>query len=108
MGSTSVYSTPLYLHIPQISLQSGLIVASDIPFWMALASLIASATVTVALYIFLYRLTKSLPVALGAALALQLNPTFWFNSVYGFATIVALALLLVSLVLFQEVLESST
>jgi hypothetical protein len=103
-----VYSTPLYLDALRYGLQTGLISPCSVPFWMTFVSLIASAAITAALFIFVFRLTGSVLAAFGAALILQFNPTFWFNSLYGFATIVAFALFMGSLALFQSALNKSS
>jgi len=78
---------------------------SDIPFWMAFVSLISSAVVTVAMFIFVFHLTTFVLASLGASLILQLIPVFWFSSVYGFCSVVALGFLIVSVVLFQSALS---
>jgi len=101
---SSIRSTPLYLDVLRYALKTELIGLTDIPFWMAVASLIASAIITGALFVFVKRLTASCLTALGASLILQVSPIFWLSSLYGFATIVALAFLMISLVLFQSAL----
>lgn len=100
----TMYSSPLYNDVLRFLFSIGAISISGFPRWMALASLVSSAAVTVALFMFVFRLTGSVPPALGAALILQLMPVFWFNSVYGFAPMVALAFFMPSLVLFQSAL----
>ncbi len=100
----TVYSSPLYDDVLRFVFSIGAISISGFPRWMALASLVSSAIVTVALFMFVFRLTTSVLPAFGAALILQLMPVFWFNSVYGFAPIVALAFFTSSLVLFQNAL----
>jgi hypothetical protein len=101
----AVYSCPLYGDVLRFFLETGVISISDIPFWMAFVSLISSAIVTVMMFVFVFRLTISVSAALGASLILQLIPVFWFNSLYGFSSIVALAFFMVSVVLFQSALS---
>lgn len=101
----TIHSSPLYNHVLTFLLKAGVISISDIPFWMAFASVISSAIVTAALFIFVLRLTTSLIAALGASLILQLIPVFWYNSIYGFTTMVSLAFFMVSVVLFQIALD---
>lgn len=96
-----LHSSPLYMDILRYCLKANMISIDKIPFWMAIVSLISSAAVTAALFIFVSRLTDSVLVASSASLILQLIPAFWFNSSYGFPTIVALALLMLSLILLQ-------
>ena len=97
-----IYSAPLYVALLRLGIESGLIHPANIIAWMTTASYIASAVVTAALYIFIFQLSGSNLAASGAGLLLQLNPTFWFNSIYGFPTILAIAFLLLALVLFQS------
>ena len=101
----TVYSSPLYSDALRFFLETGVISISDISFWMAFVSLISSAVVTVAMFIFVFYLTVSVLAALGASLILQLIPVFWFSSIYGFCSVVALGFLMVSVVLFQSALS---
>ena len=101
----TVYSSSLYSDTLRFFLETGVISISDIPFWMAFVSLISSAVVTVAMFIFVFHLTASVLAALGASLILQVIPVFWFSSVYGFCSVVALGFLMVSAVLFQSALS---
>ena len=101
----TVYSSSLYSDTLRFFLETGVISISDIPFWMAFVSLISSAVVTVAMFIFVFHLTASVLTALGASLMLQVIPVFWFSGVYGFCSVVALGFLMVSVVLFQSALS---
>jgi len=100
----TLHSSPLYMDLVRYSLKADILAIGGIPFALAVASLISSAVVTGALFLFVFRLTHSVSVASGASFILQLIPTFWLNSLYGFPTIVALAFLMLSLVLFQGAL----
>ncbi|MEW6535555.1 MAG: hypothetical protein AB1454_08020 [Candidatus Auribacterota bacterium] len=97
-----MYSTPLYVSTLFILLKMNILAIKYIPLFMSLLTLIASAAATLCLFIFTYRITKSKNTALAGALLLQLNPAFWFNSIYGFPTIVSLSFFFLSLILFQE------
>lgn len=100
-----VYSAPLYSEVLRISAKLGIINPANIIGWMAIVSFLASAVVTGMLYIFVLKLNGSVWVALGACLMLQLNPAFWNNSIYGFPSIIAIAFMLISLVMFQTALN---
>jgi hypothetical protein len=100
-----VYSAPLYSEVLRIGAKLGLINPSNIIRLMTIASFLASAVVTGTLFIFTSKITGSAWIALGACIVLQLNPTFWNNSIYGFPSIVAIALMLISLVIFETALK---
>ena len=55
-----------------------------------------------ALHPKLERYRGSAIVAAAAALVLQLNPAFWINSIYGFPTMVALSLFMLSATTLQS------
>ncbi len=101
----TINSGPFYYHVLSFLLKSHVISPPDIPYWMAMASLISNAIVTVSLFILVFRLTTSVVAALGASFILQLIPVFWYSGTYGFSTIVSLAFFMVSLVLFQIALD---
>jgi hypothetical protein len=96
-----IYSAPLYAEALRAGILSGLMSPATIIAWMTLASLLASAIATAMLYLFVLNLTQSVWAAAGAGLLLQLVPAFWFNSIYGFPTMLAISFFLVSLVMFQ-------
>ena len=101
----TVYASPLYSDALRFFLKTRVISISDIPYWMSFVSLISSAVVTVAMFIFVLCLTTSVLTALAASLILQLIPVFWFNSLYGFCSIVALGFFMVSVIFFQIALS---
>ncbi len=97
-------SSPLYSEVLRFCFKTGMISISNVSFWMAQISLLSGAAITIAIFIFVFRLTTSFLSAFGATLILQLFPIFWFSSLCGFTTIVALAFFMISLVLFQNAL----
>jgi hypothetical protein len=99
-----IHSTPLYLDVLRKCLETGFLSIAQIPLGMSLTSLIANAITTASLLVFLLRATGSLSLSLGASTLLQLTPIYWLSSLYGFPTIVALALFVASLVPFQSAL----
>ena len=105
---SSVYSTPLYLDALRHALGWGLVSAGLIPIWMTVSSLLASAGITIAMFLFVRSLTHSVPIALTIAVLVQFNPAFFMFSIYGFPTVPAIALFLFSLVSFQHALEVRT
>ena len=95
-------SCPLYYNVLLVLLKSGVISIANLSMWLTMSSLLAGAMVSVAMFGFVYRLTASWWAAWAAALVLQLIPPFWFNNLYGFPTMVALAFFMSSLVLLQS------
>jgi len=102
-----LYSAPLYNEILRIGFMKGLINTENSITWITYTSFIASALITVLLFLFVYKMTCSLPTAAGSCIVLQFNPTFWHNSIYGFPTIVSISLILLSLVLISSNLDRS-
>lgn len=98
---TPLFSTPLYSNVLDFLLKFHFISFSNIAFFMSVLSYVASAIITIAMFIFVFKLTRSIGAGFLASLILQLVPVFWFNSIYGFPSIVALAFLMVSIVFFQ-------
>lgn len=74
---------------------------------LTLASWVSSAVVTGTSFLFVLRLTHSRLAATGAALLLQVTPVVWYGSVYGFPTMVSMALLLTACLLLGRALEST-
>jgi len=99
--SYPLYSSPIYSDALRICFKHGVISLSDAPVWMAYATLISSAVVTILLFISVLLLTRSILASIGACIILQLMPVFWVNSLYGFPSIVALSFFILSFVLFQ-------
>jgi hypothetical protein len=97
----TVYSSPLYSDVLRLCFKNKVISISNAPFWMAFSTLISSAIVTIALFISVFQLTRSILASIGACIILQLMPVFWSSSLYGFPSIVSLAFFMVSFVLFQ-------
>jgi hypothetical protein len=97
----TVYSSPLYDGLLQRAIQSGLLPPAQVPRWLALIGLAASAAATVATYFFALRLFHSTLAGVGAALMLQLVPPFWFSSIYGFPSILSIAFLMSAVLLFD-------
>ena len=101
-------SCPLYYNVLLVLLKSGVISIANLSMWLTMSSLLAGAVVTVAMFAFVYRLTASWWAAWAAALVLQLIPPFWFNNLYGFPTMVALAFFMSSLVVLQSAVAQKT
>jgi len=97
-----VRSCPLYSDVIRFGIQSNVISYSDIPVYMAIVSLIASTVITVSMFSIVFHLTLSYTTAILATIFLQTIPIFWLSSIYGFPTIVALALFLFSFIVFQR------
>ena len=105
---SSVYSTPLYLDALVHALRWGLVSAGLIPTCMTALSILASAGITIAVFLFARSLSRSVPIALVIVVLVQFNPAFFIFSIYGFPTLPAIALFLFSLVGFQRALEVRT
>ncbi|HSF81642.1 MAG TPA: hypothetical protein VLA49_10435 [Anaerolineales bacterium] len=103
----AIYSAPFYIALVRQGLQVGLIRPANIIVWMTITSYVASAVVTAMVFVFIFNLTGSIMAASGAGVLLQLNPTFWFNSLYGFPTILAIAFLFLALIFFQTGLSKT-
>lgn len=96
------FSSPLYVWVLRLLVGAGLVPVVGIFKSMAVISLVAAAVTSAAFEVFVWRLTGRLSAAITATAFLQLVPPFWSAALYGFSTVVALALLFVSLCLFQH------
>ncbi|MDJ0764328.1 MAG: hypothetical protein QNJ97_15215 [Myxococcota bacterium] len=99
-GSPRGFSCPLYMHGLYIALRSEWLSPQTLALAMALMSLVGSALCSAALFGFFVKVTRSISVGLAVAVIIQFSPVFWYSSLYGFPTIVALALFIVSALVF--------
>lgn len=97
-----LFSAPLYTELLRIGLLRGILAPDELVSLMTWLSYFSSAILTAAVFIFIFRMTNSILAAGSGALVLQLNPAYWFNSIYGFPTLVAAALLLLAAISFQK------
>ena len=102
------FSTPGYIHLLYQALRHHWISGEDIVFVMAAASVVSSALFSAAFFLFTFNITLSLPVAMVMTLLVQLCPFFWLSSLYGFPTLVAVCLFMVSVCLFQWALSKAS
>jgi hypothetical protein len=95
------FSCPLYIHFLYVLLQWDLVSTPNLAKVMALTSLFAGALFTSALFLFLFNATRSRLVAVVSVVLAQLSPAHFFSSIYGFPSIVALALFTTAAVALQ-------
>ena len=103
----SAFSAPLYTYVIYFLFKINVLNLSSTPYLMTLISLISSVIISAGLFIFLYRLTHSVWPAVCTTLFLQFNPVFWFNSIYGFPTMVSLALCMIAVICFLHALTTT-
>jgi hypothetical protein len=101
LGKQWPFSCPLYIHGLYLALRVGLTSPSNLILAMALCSLIASAVFSAVIFIFFLKATQSTIAASAIVFVVQLCPFFWVSSLYGFPTIVSLALFMISATVFQ-------
>lgn len=94
------FSIPLYLKVFYLAITNNLIKITELPLVMTYISILASAVVTLCSFVIVLNITESMFAAVSSAIILQLNPSFWVNSIYGFPSIVAVAILMTSLSIF--------
>ena len=102
------FSVPMYAHLLSLSLRAGLISANQIIFTMALMSVLFSSLFSAVFFVFVHSISGTLFTAGITTLLVQVCPFFWLSSLYGFPTIVALGVFMVSVVVFQSALPRAT
>lgn len=105
---TQAYSTPLYLDALRWGLGTGLVSIATVPVWMTAVTIVSSAIITMAVFVFVYLFARSLLTASAVTLLLQFNPAFFMLGLYGFAVVPAIALFFCALVAFQVALPMQT
>ena len=103
---SQVYSTPLYLDGLRQVLEWGLVSARTIPVWMTVWSVLAGAAVTAGLFSFTKAVTRSAAMALAVAVLLQFDPAFFMFSIYGFPTMVAAGLFVLSVAVLPRAIAA--
>jgi hypothetical protein len=101
------FSCPLYIHFLFAVLQTGLVSPPRLAELMAFTSLLAGALFTAALFLFVLNSTRSRLVAVASAALVQLCPAHFFGSIYGFPSMVALALFMTAAVSLQAAVSAS-
>jgi hypothetical protein len=95
------FSAPLYMHLLNLSLRHGVIPPEQLIKTMTWASVLSSALFSLAFFLFMRTATRSLPAAGVMTVLVQVCPFFWLSSLYGFPTMVALGIFMLSAYLFQ-------
>ncbi len=96
------FSYPLYIHLLYVLLKYQWLSYGEMPAFMTILSLLSGSLFSAAFTVFILRTVKSLKVSVAAGVLLQFSPAFFFNSIYGFPTITALALFMTAAMFFQQ------